>query len=188
MLPDTGERYLSTPLFAEVPADMTAEELEIARSTPNYRFDAPPPVVAAPARPAEPVPVSAEAAAFVEQVVADREQPVTMFALEWCEFCWSVRRLFAKLGIKYRSVDLDSVEYQKDNRGGQIRAALSARTSFTTIPQIFVGGEFLGGCTDVFDAYKEGRLQQLLDNSHVTYDRTQRLDPYSFLPTWLHPR
>ena len=34
MLPDTGERYLSTPLFADVPADMTEEELEIFRSTP----------------------------------------------------------------------------------------------------------------------------------------------------------
>jgi len=34
MLPDTGERYLSTPLFANVPADMTEEELKISRSTP----------------------------------------------------------------------------------------------------------------------------------------------------------
>jgi len=34
MLPDTGERYLSTPLFADVPADMTEEELAISRSTP----------------------------------------------------------------------------------------------------------------------------------------------------------
>jgi cysteine synthase A len=34
MLPDTGERYLSTPLFAETPVDMTAEELEIYKSTP----------------------------------------------------------------------------------------------------------------------------------------------------------
>ena len=35
MLPDTGERYLSTPLFADVPADMTEEELAISRSTPG---------------------------------------------------------------------------------------------------------------------------------------------------------
>ncbi|MGA7341876.1 MAG: pyridoxal-phosphate dependent enzyme, partial [Terracidiphilus sp.] len=35
MLPDTGERYLSTPLFAGVSVDMTAEELEISRSTPG---------------------------------------------------------------------------------------------------------------------------------------------------------
>ena len=32
MLPDTGERYLSTPLFADVPADMTAEEIAISES------------------------------------------------------------------------------------------------------------------------------------------------------------
>jgi cysteine synthase A len=38
MLPDTGERYLSTPLFASVPADMTPEELEISRSTPSAQF------------------------------------------------------------------------------------------------------------------------------------------------------
>jgi len=189
MLPDTGERYLTTQLFADVPAEMTAEEISIARSTPNYRFDSPPP--AAPPQPATapaPVAVSAEAAAFVEKVVNDREQPVTMFALEWCEFCWSVRRMFAKHDIPYRSVDLDSVEYQKDNRGGQIRAALTARTSFGTIPQIFVGGEFLGGCTDVFDAYKKGRFQELLQKNRVAYNRDLNVDPYSFLPTWLHPR
>jgi cysteine synthase A len=35
MLPDTGERYLSTPLFADVPVEMTEEELQISRSTPS---------------------------------------------------------------------------------------------------------------------------------------------------------
>ena len=35
MLPDTGERYLSTPLFANIPAEMTDEELSIVRSTPS---------------------------------------------------------------------------------------------------------------------------------------------------------
>ena len=38
MLPDTGERYLSTPLFADVSVDMTAEELEIAQSTPSFQL------------------------------------------------------------------------------------------------------------------------------------------------------
>jgi cysteine synthase A len=36
MLPDTGERYLSTPLFADVGAEMDAEELAIFRSTPMF--------------------------------------------------------------------------------------------------------------------------------------------------------
>ena len=34
MLPDTGERYLSTPLFDGIPADMSEEEIAISRSTP----------------------------------------------------------------------------------------------------------------------------------------------------------
>ncbi len=38
MLPDTGERYLSTPLFADVPADMTPAELEISQSTPSCQL------------------------------------------------------------------------------------------------------------------------------------------------------
>jgi cysteine synthase len=38
MLPDTGERYLSTPLFADVAVDMTVEELEISRSTPGAQL------------------------------------------------------------------------------------------------------------------------------------------------------
>jgi len=37
MLPDTGERYLSTPLFADIPADMTEEELQISDSTPMFK-------------------------------------------------------------------------------------------------------------------------------------------------------
>jgi cysteine synthase A len=35
MLPDTGERYLSTPLFADISVDMTEEELQISQSTPS---------------------------------------------------------------------------------------------------------------------------------------------------------
>jgi cysteine synthase len=38
MLPDTGERYLSTPLFADVPVDMTSEEMEISVSTPSFHL------------------------------------------------------------------------------------------------------------------------------------------------------
>jgi cysteine synthase A len=189
MIPDTGERYLSTPLFADVPAEMTDEEIELSQSTPGFRFDTPSQPAAPAAPPAVPAPpVLADERGFVEQVVADRAQPVVMFALEWCEFCWSVRRLLSRLQIRYRAVDLDSVEFQRDDRGGRIRAALAERTSVATIPQIFIGGEFIGGCTELFDAWRGGRAQQLLERSGVEYDRTAQIDPYSFLPGWLHPR
>lgn len=38
MLPDTGERYLSSPLFEGIPEDMTDDEVELSRSTPGYQM------------------------------------------------------------------------------------------------------------------------------------------------------
>jgi cysteine synthase A len=38
MLPDTGERYLSTPLFEAIPEGMTEEEMAISKSTPGYQL------------------------------------------------------------------------------------------------------------------------------------------------------
>jgi len=188
MLPDTGERYLSTPLFEDIGEEMTDEELELSRSTPSCRFDAPPPAPAA-ARPVEAEParaLDADAERFVTDVV--RDKPVVLFALEWCEFCWSVRKLFARLGIDYTSVDLDSVAYQAGDRGGKIRAVLAARTGSKTIPQIFIGGAHVGGATDLFDAWRSGAARDLLVKNGIAFNAGVDLDPYSLLPKWLQPR
>jgi cysteine synthase A len=184
MLPDTGERYLSTPLFDGISVEMTSEELALSRSTPNYRFDVAP--APAPAAVEREVVLDAEAEAFVADVVAN--EPVVMFALEWCEFCWSARKLFARLGISYRSIDLDSVAYQAGDRGGKIRAVLADRTGVPTIPQIFVGGTHVGGCTELFDACRDGTLGRLLKGAGLTWDTRADVDPYDLLPKWLHPR
>jgi cysteine synthase A len=187
MLPDTGERYLTTPLFADVPVDMSEEEVEISTSTPNFRFDVPsaPPT---PRAAEAPVPVTPAAQAFLAETIADPTQPVVMFALTWCEFCWSVRKFLTHCKIPYRDIDLDSVENQVDDWGGKLRAALVERTSFNTIPQVFVGGKFMGGCTEVFDAFKDGSLEKALQGSNVQWESDVKVDPYTFLPTWLHPR
>jgi cysteine synthase A len=186
MLPDTGERYLSTPLFEGIGEEMTAEEWAVSRSTPLCRFDAPSAPAPAPAVVEPRAAVDPAAASFVTQVT--EEQSVVMFALEWCEFCWSARKLFGKLGIAYRSVDVDSVEYQKADLGGRIRGVLVDRTGAKTLPQIYVGGVHIGGATDLFDAWRNGSLQKKLDEAGVQYDRSVTLDPYSLLPKWLQPR
>jgi cysteine synthase A len=186
MLPDTGERYMTTPLFEHIGEDMTAEELALSRSTPTCRFDAPPPSPSPAAEPAQTPPIDAEAERLVEQIV--RDEPVVLFALEWCEFCWSVRKLFARLGIAFRSVDLDSVEYQKDDLGGRMRAVLAKRTGAKTIPQVFIGTTHIGGCTDVFDAWRDGSMPRRLIESGIPFDTGAKVDPYTLLPKWLQPR
>ncbi len=187
MLPDTGERYLSTPLFEDIPAEMTEEELTISESTSGYRFDAPKTDERKTISEAPPA-ASTEATEFLYNTVNKHPGAVVMFALEWCEFCWSVKKLLKHLGVECVAYDLDSVDYQQNNWGGEIRLALRERTLKTTIPQIFLDGEHLGGCTDLFDKFKSGDLQKQFDALGIAHKDTEGLDPYSLLPRWIHPR
>lgn len=185
MMPDTGERYLSTAMFDEIGSEMNEEEIELSQSTPKYRFDS---TGITPSPNVQLQPAKLEALNSITDVINNSNEPVVMYALEWCEFCWSVRKMFQEAGIKFQSIDLDSIAYQKDNLGGDIRIALREITSAPTIPQIFVGGEHIGGCTETFDAFNDGSLRTLLEKNSVAYDRSKDIDAYSFLPTWLHPR
>ncbi|MCU0855023.1 MAG: hypothetical protein MUF63_08995 [Rhodobacteraceae bacterium] len=111
-----------------------------------------------------------------------------MFALEWCEFCWSVRRLFAAAGISYRSVDLDSAAYRGGDRGGEVRKALARLTGAVTIPQVFIGGHHIGGATETFDAFNSGELRRRIEALGMSMEAGAIRNAYSFLPSWLHPR
>ena len=179
MLPDTGERYQSTPLFDDIQVDMSDEELALSHSTPNHRFDKPADV---PQPSADDVVVTPEVRTFVNKTID--ETPVLIFALTWCEFTWGVRKLFARCGIPYRAIDLDSVEYQVDDRGAKVRAALVERTGMPTIPQIFVSRTLIGGAIDTFDAFAKGRLQALLTSANVPFEDKVGDTLYSLLPGW----
>ena len=181
MLPDTGERYLSTPLFEHIGAEMTDEELAISRSTASAQFGVPSP--AAPATAASAPPVDQDAKEAMERAAVDA--PVVLFSLEWCEFCWALRKLLNALDVPYRDVALDAVELQPGDLGGRMRRALSQKTGISTIPQLFIGGAFLGGCMDAFEAYKSGRLADLLAGAGVKMNARADLAPDDFLPKWL---
>jgi cysteine synthase A len=110
-----------------------------------------------------------------------------MFALEWCEFCWSVRNLFDAVGIPYTLINLDAANFE----GGQVfaaevRKALHHRTFAATIPQIFVNGIHIGGATETFDAFNAGALQTDLCDIGIDVEAGKVDDAYQFLPDWLH--
>jgi cysteine synthase A len=175
MLPDTGERYLSTPLFADVEEGMDEEEKAIAATVD---------IALPPAPAAETERVDAEAARFVAETLADPSRPLVMFALEWCEFCWSVRRLFAAAGIPFHSVDLDSTAFSAERDSDAVRAAIRARTGAATIPQIFVGEKLIGGCSETLSAFASGDLQRALESHGIGCKSADEIDPYGFLPAW----
>lgn len=184
MVPDTGERYLSTPLFADIAAEMDDDEWAISRSSPRARFDAPTPTAASENRPL-PAP---EGVAFVDAAVADARRPALMFGLRWCEFGWALRRLFERIGTPLHEIHVDDPALQHGALAGAVRAALAARTGSVTLPQLFVAGTHVGGCTDAIAAWREGRLQPLLRRAALPFDADARVDLPSLLPAWVQPR
>ncbi|KAL3941798.1 MAG: hypothetical protein SGARI_000475 [Bacillariaceae sp.] len=176
IIPDTGERYLSTPLFDDIPADMTEEEKEIAASTPST----PPPAAGLP-------PVLPEATEWVEKKIADYK--VTAFMLKYCEFCWTLTRFLDALGVEYERIDIDSFEYAKDNMGNKYRSALSELTECKTFPQFFVNEEFVGGAVDACSMWKKGDLQKAFKEAGITGGdgnfNGYEGDPFEFLPKWM---
>lgn len=186
MMPDTGERYLSTLLFDDIPEEMTEAEWGISKSTPGCRFDAP-------AKPAPKKlevfdPASEKAKDFLSKHLADKDNPVVMIALEYCEFCWAVRKFMKAHNIPYTAVDIDSAKYQEGGWGQDIRMAVRETSGVNTFPQLFIGGEFIGGSTDLFDLQRAGKLEGLLKGVGVSMEKGVDKDPYDFLPKWLQPR
>ncbi|MEO1889902.1 MAG: glutaredoxin domain-containing protein [Cycloclasticus sp.] len=132
--------------------------------------------------------MTAKALAEVEQEIAGSNKQVVMFALEWCEFCWAAIKVLDEYEIPYRTINLDSADYVENNRGREMRLALNAKTTWTTLPQIYINSEFIGGCVDIFDECKDGTLQERLKASGISFNESVKTDPLSFLPAWLHPR
>ncbi|HEX6660684.1 MAG TPA: pyridoxal-phosphate dependent enzyme [Sphingomicrobium sp.] len=181
MLPDTGERYLSTPLFADISVDMGEEEEALLWSAMPAIAPA---AAAAPA--SAPAPADATARQFVSDAIASHPGQVVMFAMSWCEFCWSVRKLLAAIGAPLVSIDIDTPEFRAANDVPKIRAALAELAGNPTLPQIYAGEAHLGGCMDVMTAARSGELQRLLTGKGIPCDPAP-VDPYQFLPSWVRP-
>ena len=177
IVPDTAERYLSTPLFADIPADMTEDEKELAASTPSL---APPP----PGLPA----VLPEATTWVKTQFESNK--VVVFSLEYCEFCWTLTQFLDALGVEYKVFAIDSFDYAKDNMGNKYRSALQDLTGCITFPQFFVGGKFIGGAVDACMMWKKDELKPIFEAAGVQGGASKDFngysgDPFEFLPKWM---
>ena len=74
-----------------------------------------------------------------------------------------VAQILGHLGVDYKDVNV------LEDMG--IRDGIKSFSNWPTIPQLYVKGEFVGGCDIVREMFQEGELQQLLDDKGVAYDR-----------------
>lgn len=85
---------------------------------------------------------------------------VAMFSFSTCPFCRRAKDYLDEQGIAYTAMELDEVE-----EGNAIRATLGTLTRRTSVPAIFVKGEFIGGCNDgpgLLTLAENGELEKML--------------------------
>ena len=81
-------------------------------------------------------------------------QPVTIYTTQLCGFCHAAKRLLTQKGVAFDEVD---VAMNPDKR-----QEMMTRAGRHTVPQIFVGETHVGGCDDLYDLERAGKLDPLL--------------------------
>ncbi|KAI9098866.1 thioredoxin-like protein [Phlyctochytrium arcticum] len=83
--------------------------------------------------------------------------PVMVYSKTYCPYCDKAKELLSHKGVKYTSVELDSV-----TDGEKMHAYLKEKTGQTSVPNIFIGGKHIGGCSDLLELEQKGELDTLL--------------------------
>ncbi len=78
-----------------------------------------------------------------------------------CGFSAQVVQILGHLGVDYRDINV------LDDMG--IRDGIKSFSNWPTIPQLYVKGEFIGGCDIVREMFQAGELQQLLDAKGIAH-------------------
>lgn len=80
---------------------------------------------------------------------------VEIYTKTFCGFCVRARHL-----LQSKGVDFD--EYVIDGGGPKREEMIQRANGRTTVPQIFIDGRHVGGCNDLYDLERDGKLNELL--------------------------
>ncbi len=76
---------------------------------------------------------------------------IEIFTTQVCPYCVRAKRLFDKKGVSYREIDVST--------DAELRESMTARAGGRrTVPQIFIDGEHIGGCDDLYALDAKGGL------------------------------
>jgi glutaredoxin 3 len=82
---------------------------------------------------------------------------VTLYTTRFCPYCIRARNLLDHKGVVYQDIAVDN-----DPR---LRREMMARSGRTTVPQIWVGEQHIGGCDELLLLERQGLLDELLEQA-----------------------
>jgi monothiol glutaredoxin len=98
------------------------------------------------------------AADKIDKLIADNKIMVFMKGnklMPQCGFSNQVVQIFNILGVPYETIDVLA--------DPEIREGVKQYSNWPTIPQVYINGEFVGGCDVMTELYQKGELQQMVE-------------------------
>ncbi len=81
---------------------------------------------------------------------------VEIYTTMLCPFCWRAKKLLEERGAAFQEVDVMC--------DGSLRAEMRERAGGrTSVPQIFINGQHVGGCDELYALDRAGKLKPLLE-------------------------
>ena len=80
-----------------------------------------------------------------------------------CGFSMAVSNILKHLNVKFEGVNVLSSD--------ELRQGIKQFTDWPTIPQLYVKGEFVGGCDIVKEMFENGELKNFLDTKGINYKK-----------------
>ena len=100
--------------------------------------------------------VSPQVTQFVNQAIA--ENGIVIFSKSYCPYCVRVKSLFQSLNQSVYCIELD-----QRSEGSEIQNELYRLTNQSTVPNVFIHGQHIGGCDDTTALHRQGRLIDILN-------------------------
>jgi glutaredoxin 3 len=81
---------------------------------------------------------------------------VEIYTRQYCSYCHFAKQLLSRKGVEFREIDVTGNE--------DLRQHMAERTQGrTTLPQIFIGSTYVGGCDELYALEDAGKLDPLLN-------------------------
>jgi glutaredoxin 3 len=80
---------------------------------------------------------------------------VEVYSTSYCPYCMRAKALLRSKGVDFEEID---VTYDPELRAKMVELAGGRRT----VPEIFINGEIVGGCDELFALERSGELDMLL--------------------------
>mmetsp|Transcript_23397 Transcript_23397/g.27439 ORF Transcript_23397/g.27439 Transcript_23397/m.27439 type:complete len:133 (+) Transcript_23397:18-416(+) len=108
--------------------------------------------------------LSANLKAEIEAEISSN--PIVIYSKSFCPFCSQTKAMFAALETQPAPL-IHELDLLKD--GAERQQVLQQISGQRTVPNIFIGGEHLGGNSDLCDLAQDGSLADMLDQAKVSY-------------------